>query len=200
MNFALSDNIVEHIWLMGGFFLTPWKACQPLVIFLASPKAMLERAMWKLRGGNLGACSTRQIASLLPPEICITKLGVMCHAVTVIIYNLHHIFCYNLLKVSCLFGKNPFNAKHILNTWLKEQKHQINYHCLFNIVVTKLINNAGFSLLAMFFCQSQSNDVFILQAIRLFVPLSQIIINISNFLLCLKGFSLTTFASSFQGL
>ena len=58
-------------------------------------------------GGNQGAYGNWQLVNVLRPEILVTKLGVKCQAVTVTIYDLHHLnrlLCYNISKVTYLFG------------------------------------------------------------------------------------------------
>ena len=67
------------------------------------------------------------------PEIYVTKLGVTCHAVTVTIYDLHHLnrpSCDRLLNVTCLFRFFPFKLPFKFDLFLPLQHWKFKYHLI----------------------------------------------------------------------
>ena len=75
-----------------------------------SPFAQAEFGHCRSAQVELWERSAWEKVSMLHPEIFVRELCVTCHAVTVTIYDLHHLnrlSCYHLLKVTCLFGSDP---------------------------------------------------------------------------------------------
>ena len=106
-----------------------------LCIFWCRQKHLLEPT-WKLKAivySSQRECQPWENGKHV--ELFLTKLSVTCHAVTVTVYDLHHLIrlsCYHLLNVTCLFGSDTLWYCSVISKCESTHNKQ-NFYGLWNL-------------------------------------------------------------------